>query len=420
VLFCSFYYLAYPSIALQNAFGKNEDEAKIRGFIVVGRYSEQQIRAAMNLFTLCKWAKYVGASPVEPYVSESEFIFPSTLSQSDLSSSLRFRDYFNISYWNKLSSEYGAAKLVSWDTFLKLKPTKLIFVNIIVNNEYKKLSIYNNYDVLEESKCKYGYLSFIQKYNDDLNHIFKLKLVRSVCMTLYKTAMHISEFSKYIYDDFKASEVVVWIKHWKGISKYTKIKIYEQDFQITTDTFKMLVTSNRIMKDSKKYAEQVLKSHFDNYIAVSFRSARRARYLPKTQHIPFFQNCIKQLEKTISSITTNTSNHITFLAQDLGKFGDTIAGNYMSNDLMITVENILFHTVYNGTMNMTEWEKSFVKITGITDSGYIAAMQSELLKNSKCIIMFGGNSNFQRSVLYRYKQNHQNGNPCIYEVCYER
>ena len=52
-------------------------------------------------------------------------------------------------------------------------------------------------------------------------------------------------------------------------------------------------------------------------------------------------------------------------------------------------------------------------------SGYIAAMQSTILKNSKCIIMFGGMSNFQGSILYGYKEKHPNCNACIYEVCYK-
>ena len=87
---------------------------------------------------------------------------------------------------------------------------------------------------------------------------------------------------------------------------------------------------------------------------------------------------------------------------------------------MITgIENDLFQSVYNETLTVEKWEQQFVEVTGgITDSGYIAAMQSEILKNSRCIVMFGGGSNFQKCVLYRYKQNHLNNNSCIREVCY--
>ena len=395
---------------------------KKRGFIVVSKYSEQQMGAAMNLLTLCKWAKYVGVSPVEPYVAKSEFRLPGRLSQSILSRELRFRDYFNITHWNKLSSQYGAERLVSWETFMRLKPRKMIFAIVLCDKHVQEPNfLFIDNKIFEDSECKYIYSQFITKRMNNMDHVLRLQMVRSVCMKLYSSVLHVSEFSKHIYGEFKPSEVVVWIYKWTGILENSRIRIHEQAFHRSTDTFKMISTSERILQDSKRYVEQVLKSHFGSYIGVSFRSARRARFLDKSKHARFFENCIKQLEKTVNFVITNSSETKVFFAQDLGRFGDTVAGKYMSDDLMRTVEDSSFKAVYNGKMTMREWEKSFVNITnGITDSGYIAAMQSTILKNSKCIIMFGGMSNFQESISYGYKQKHQNGNACIYEVCYKR
>ena len=392
-----------------------------KGFIIVNKYSEQQMGAAMNLLTLCKWAKYVGASPVEPYVTESEFRLPAAFSQSTLSSILRFRDYFNITHWNKLSSKNGAAQLVSWGTFLKLKPRKMIFVILLCDRHIEEPNfLFTDYKILEDSECNNSYSEFIGKHESEVNSVLRLQIVRTVCMKLYSSVLHISEFIKHIYGEFKASEVVVWIHKWKGILENSRIRIHEQAFHRTTDTFKMISTSERILEDSKRYVEKFLKSHFGSYIGISFRSARRARFLDKSKHARFFEKCIKQLENTVNFVITNTSERKVFFAQDLGKFGDTVAGKYMSDDFMKSIEDSSFKAVYNGTMTMREWEESFVNITnGITDSGYIAAMQSTILKNSKCLIMFGGISNFQGSILYGYKQNHQNGNACIYEVCYK-
>lgn len=114
----------------------------------------------------------------------------------------------------------------------------------------------------------------------------------------------------------------------------------------------------------------------------------------------------------------NTTGMV-FLAQDLGRFGDVKDIKYLTDDMISRIEDDLFQHVYNGALTIEKWEQQFVDVTGgITDSGYIAAMQSEILKNSGCIVMFGGGSNFQRSVLYRYKENHLNNNSCILEVCY--
>ena len=62
----------------------------------------------------------------------------------------------------------------------------------------------------------------------------------------------------------------------------------------------------------------------------------------------------------------------------------------------------------------------FVQVTnGIKDSGYIAALQRTVVENSRCLVLFGGRSNFQRTLLSTYKEKHVN-ETCIYEVCYEK
>ena len=393
---------------------------KKKGFIIVAKYSEQQMGATMNLLTLCKWAKYVGAQPVEPFVANSEFRLPLNLSQSKLSTILRFKDYFNITYWNKLSSKYGAAQLASWATFLKLMPKKMIFVILLCGKRIKETNfLFVDNQILEDFECNISYKEFITKHKSEVNHVLGLQMVRSVCMKFYGTVLHIDEFNKHIYGEFKASDVVLWINKWTGILDRSRIRIYEKAFHRNTDAFKMILTSERILKDSKMYVEQVIKSRFRNYTAISLRSARRASFLDKSKHF-FFKRCIKQLKQTVDFVAGNKSNHKLFLAQDLGRFGDSVADKYMNDDLMESVQSSSFKAVYNGAMNMREWEQSFVSITnGVTDSGYIAAMQSTILKNSKCLIMFGGMSNFQESVLYGYKQNHQNGDSCVYEVCYK-
>ena len=81
-----------------------------RGYIVASKYSEQQMGATMNLLTLCKWTKHVGALSVEPLISESIFRIPPKVTQSRLSSALHIRGYFNITCWNNITTKYGAAQ----------------------------------------------------------------------------------------------------------------------------------------------------------------------------------------------------------------------------------------------------------------------------------------------------------------------
>ena len=105
---------------------------------------------------------------------------------------------------------------------------------------------------------------------------------------------------------------------------------------------------------------------------------------------------------------------------DLGRFGDSIVENFIYKNVINDIETEVFKTVYNNSLTMQKWEQSFIQSTnGITDSGYIAAMQRTIVENSQCLILFGGKSNFQRTLLSTYKEKHVN-TMCTYEVCYEK
>ena len=390
-----------------------------RGFTIVSLYSEQQVGAAMNLLTLCKWSKYVGISPVEPFVHESEYGLPESLSQTARSTVLHFRDYFNITFWNMLSPQYGAAKLVSWTTFMKNKPQRFIFVVLMTN---PKSTIRSNHMLLDDEiendvLCRRGYLNLLANYENDIDQVLQIKLVRRVCMSFY-VPMSIEEFSKQIYGEFNPIEVTVWFSTWKGIAKGNRIRIFEEMYHRTPDTIKMLQMSGRIIQDSKLYVEKILGSSYGNYIAISARTARRARFIDAKHQYSFYHNCFTKLKQSIITAAINISSDKIFLAADLGRFGDTYAYKYMSDKMMKTVSSELFQVTYNGSLTIDKWEQSFVDITnGITDSGYIAALQSNILQNSGCLVVFGGKSYFQSTALLKYKKS-STGNTCVIEVCY--
>ena len=54
-----------------------------------------------------------------------------------------------------------------------------------------------------------------------------------------------------------------------NIRESSRMRIYEEAFQRNTDVFKIISTSERILQDSKTYVEQVIKSHFGDYMVVS-------------------------------------------------------------------------------------------------------------------------------------------------------
>jgi len=169
------------------------------GVILVQLYAEQQVGAAMNMFSLQKWAKTVNASVVEPFVVNSELRLPSVTSHEALSKELRFSDYFNIETWNELSIQNNGTPLISWEYFLDHIPTKYIFVNVI--NDLRKdveKPVHVDDEIMNEPLCKEAFLFFIRKYSFYIDKLVQAKLVRRLCFSFYKTRMNINDFTKHI------------------------------------------------------------------------------------------------------------------------------------------------------------------------------------------------------------------------------
>ena len=101
------------------------DTSTTNGMILVTLYAEQQVGAAMNMFSLQKWAKTVSASVVEPFVDNSMFKLPIVSSEKQLADKLGFRDYFNFDIWNNMSIAMNGAPLIPWEEFIRQRNISL-------------------------------------------------------------------------------------------------------------------------------------------------------------------------------------------------------------------------------------------------------------------------------------------------------
>ena len=248
---------------------------KKMGYILVTLYAEQQIGAAMNMFSLQKWTKTVNASVVEPFVIVSQFNLLSGYPIKALNNKLRFRDYFNIQIWNELSVANNATPLTSWSDFLNRKPKTFIFVAII--NAYKKVinPVHINDDIMNQFECKDTFDWFTLKlkgYKD----LLQAKLVRHVCLSFFDTRMNISDFTQYIYGDIDPIDTIVWFQIWKGFSYNNRVRVVRQYFHRTREILPMVHPSDRIIMDAQNYVRHYLGTEFGEYVGISFRSVMRA------------------------------------------------------------------------------------------------------------------------------------------------
>jgi len=84
----------------------------------------------------------------------------------------------------------------------------------------------------------------------------------------------------------------------------------------------LLLSSARILADSRSYVKHALNVDFHGYTAIVFRTIRRlqemrAKGFNKTQVIQHYYDGIKQLPSILEDLKLKP-----FLATDLGRFGD--------------------------------------------------------------------------------------------------
>ena len=378
-----------------------------RGFVISSSFWEQQVGAALNLWTLSKWAATIRVYPVEPFVVNSNFVLPNNLSHSTSSKLLRFRDYYDLERWNELCSDSKLMPLISWETFLYAKSKQLIIAVILLDTEHKG-------DKEFCTKRTQHFLNSISRFSTEMNFV----VVKKVCFVFPGKSISVHDFNTKLYNDFNPKQVTVWFSVWPGVNNY-RIHFKETQYWRNTQSMSSIHPSKRTIADSQNYVHNYMESDFGQYIAVSFRSVKRAKKfqlggISQEFRIKFFDACIRELGGKLDGLG---SNRKMFLSIDLGRFGDNSATKYMSNDLIDKILNNTIATVYKNKITIQEYERSFVTATnGITDDGYVAAVQRTIVENSNCLVLFGGNSNFQRSILINYADNHKS--PCVVKVCY--
>ena len=388
----------------------------VTGYALASDFYQQQTGAAVNLFNFQTWAATVspGIRVVEPFVAGSKFTTPHDLSPSSLQAVLRFSDYFNIEYWNHNS---GLDALVPWERFVTDKPSKMILV-IIVHKSTGRV-VWEDEEVRENKDCSAGLEQFTNKYSHTISNVLNLTVIRQVCFTFGNRSLSMKEFNHYIYKQWMASQVVVWFTCWSGITR-GRIGISDPDYRVSSKPYNMIRTSNRVNGDSVKYTMNYLQP---NYTAVSIRTVKPWMILSKKHEPDYVRNylisCIRKLEAVLKNI--HSTQHVygrPFLAIDLGSYGDMSAKKFIDKETMKQLLEEAVDAVYQHSTSVKEWEESFTMSIGSrADKGYIAAVQATIVENANCVVMAGGYSRFQYTVMMNYL-NKQHNTPCIHRVCY--
>ena len=381
-----------------------EENITLQGYAVGWDYYEAQTCAARNLLGLQHWATSLNFGVVEPFVFQSYF----KTSQFSKDKALRLSDYFDINVWNHkvMTTIPNGTALVKWEDFIKKAARQLIVVHVMIGSA-KATEVYVDGDV------KGGTCSSSRGFTTSTLGKFGFKVIRQVCFKFYvRSPIPIDEFNKNILGPYDANKVSILFTFVPGVNR-ARINLLEEKYHHKFVDW--LKPSKRVIDDAKKYIDMFLDTSF---VAVSLRTVKMAISL-RPKHPDDLKeatkvlvgNCIEKIGQILSSIS---GQH--FMTIDIGRFGDPKGRSFMTPTTVEKIINKVINVTYHNSWHKAEWEDTFVKATGgISDSGYIASVQKEIVSHASTLIVAGGGS-FQNSMLLQHKsqsaQKHNILQPC--------
>ena len=383
---------------------RTEEKITIQGYAVGWDFYEAQTCAARNLVGLQHWATSLDFGVVERFVVQSYF----KNHYFGAENTLRLSDYFSIDYWNYkvVNTIPNGTPLVKWEDFINKAARQLVVVHIMMGSK-EPTKVYVN-DEVKKGTCWRP-----RNFKNTTLSKFGFYFVRQVCFKFnVGSPIPIDEFNKYILGPFKANSVSVIFTFVPGVNR-ARINILETQYHHKFVDW--LKPSKRVINDAKKYIDMFLDK---SYVAISLRTVKMAISL-RSRHPADIKNaskivlnkCIDEIAQILSSIS---GQH--FMTIDAGRFGDPKALSYFTKSTATDMINKLIKVTYNNLWNQTVWENTFIKATGgISDSGYIASVQKEIVSHASSVIAAGGGS-FQSSMILQHSSQSAQKNDVL-KVC---
>ena len=391
-------------------------------YAIAYHYFEQQTNALLNMWTMQKWAKFTGFKVVEPFVYRSFLGFSyKMLEHCNSTNSLRFGDYFDLDFWtNESTKKFGIPPFEKWETFV-LSPLKKTVV-VILAYEVSSGGQYVDNDINKHQGCVKQTELFYSRHAKLFDKL-QIQVVRNVCFAFHYKAVSLQLFNSLILPD---ENVNVWFSTWRGIQGGGRIPISDhQEMHLghdgLTNVLAMARPSPRVLKDSRKYVNTVLNADFKEYTAVAIRTGNKRTVLvrrgySKDQLVQYFHNCAQQVHNASLKISSGPI----FAAIDLGRFGDSSAyeGYFRLENVGARLFKLILDDIY-GNKSIDDYENELIRAAnGVDDSGYIGAMQKTIAENAKHLIMVGGYSYFQTSMVSAFNKINNNCHSCISYICY--
>lgn len=386
--------------------GKGEVEGEPEVYIMGLRYMGQQAAGIKCLSGLQCWAGELGllTRVVEPVIKHTEIMY--SLMKTNSMEFMELGDYFDMRHLNVMSRSAGYAQIIPRGEYLRKASKSVIFVrsNIVVGT-------------LEEPEWTYSDAN--PCYMDEDGAILGIKLSRELRESGYcvvevvvaKAGQLTRQKMVEILVKWRHRSVTVMISRWGpptvSLSSECKLDRTAHHFHPST----------RLLKDARRYRDQHM--HSTKYSAVMIR-LEHAVMLTERDDKYSIRGCLDEVASSVQKLKGKV-DMIPMVAADIGKYGSNTWKWAVKDQRKLStavnatrdfIEGLLQHR-----WSFDEWEGTFVAAAGgVTNEGYIAALQHTIASRAECLVLMGGGS-FQDMVLKEYLSLHGPGEWCVTLVC---
>ncbi len=403
-----------------------DSEPKDQGYVLTLQFTGQQVAGMRGIFSQQCWLNSFNLplSIVEPFIVKSTIVHTRDVWESEDSKALKLSNFYKMS-----------SGMTSWDTFLLRAPRELIVVNVggvYAKNclEYKRCNDPSmdtadiNMSSCRPTKAIRTTLAYLKEHN--------FKVARTVCLDCSLTEIHTftpKQIVRHIFAEHSPKDVTVLISHWK-FSFYMTPTCSPSACAHFTKSIDSIEAPSKLEEDAIHYNQVIdkMQEHSGEEIAMSISVMVRLEWFLieyKDRSLENLRTCLQGIKTKTDELTSGKNTRIV-LALDVGRFGSGSFGvtkrlNSISEDyfekLLEEVKKFVV-LLYNGKVDFDAWEDSFLASTnGVTDRGYIAALQSLVVSKAKCLVLVGG-GHFQAMAVQKHQSYHPT-DTCIHKVCAE-
>ena len=365
-------------------------------------YWEQVGNAAKNLFDLQCWASSVGIrSVVEPSVNPT--LDKTVLKFLKDKKYLKFRDLYDITHWNLMSSNLNFSQLVSLEYFLKHGSKDVVLVQII----------YTLYSFRCQPLKEFANRDWFRFLSKNGFHIKK-----TVCIDFKKEKSHFFKEETFRDKIFRGTghNISIIFNVWEGVrtSGIKRVAIRGSECNndlahvdiaspqpISKITYSPLTSCpNMPSRRLLNFLEIFKTKHLfgAKYVAVMLRTQKMNQSIIAIQ--PESNSCISKIKLDWKKIVADHNLTQTLFFTDVGKFGSLTWNSKSANKFSQYLQDLL-----KIKMTLNKVNSALTEITGSTDRVQIALLNRLLVAHAECVIIVGG-GNFQMQTLNMYAHLH--------------